>query len=64
MFIFLASTKNLRNHGVGHVAGAHLEACDALRDVGGAFCCFGDAPRPDADAFRGSILMLFRRNGF
>ena len=58
------SLHHLRNHGVGHVAGAHLEAGDALCDVGGAFRRLGDAPRPDADAFRGGILMLFRRDSF
>ena len=58
------SLQHLRNHGVGHVAGAHLEASDALCDVGGAFSRLGDAPRPDTDAFRGCVLMLFRRDGF
>ena len=55
---------HLRNNGIGHVACAHLEASDAVRDVGGAFRRLGDAPCPDADAFRGGILMLFRRDGF
>ena len=41
-----------------------MEAGDALCDVGGAFRRLGDAPRPDADAFRGCVLMLFRRDGF